>query len=129
MAKEENAKAKMGRPPIEIDIAMFEKLCSIQCTEEEIAGVFNCSIDTITRWCKKTYGETFADIYKKKSASGKMSLRRWQFDTAKRGNATMQIWLGRQYLGQTDRQEVDVNATAAITFVEDLPPDEEVDEE
>lgn len=99
--------AKTGRPKIEINKDMFEKLCSIQCTEEEIAGVFGCSIDTINRWCKRTYDETFADIYKKKSAMGKMSLRRWQFDTAKRGNATMQIWLGRQYLGQTERQEIE----------------------
>lgn len=120
---------KMGRPAIVIDKSVFENLCSIQCTEEEIAGVFNCSIDTINRWCKKTYNATFADIYKSKSAKGKMSLRRWQFDTAKRGNATMQIWLGRQYLGQADKQEIDLDATAAITFVEDLPPDEEGCEE
>ena len=124
--------AKMGRPQKQIDKEIFEKLCNIQCTQEEIAGVFECSIDTINRWCKRTYKETFADIYKKKSASGKMSLRRWQFDTAKRGNATMQIWLGRQYLGQTDRTEIEttgadnnitINVTAATP--EDIESDDE----
>lgn len=125
------SKKKMGRPAIEIDKGVFENLCSIQCTEEEIAGVFNCSIDTINRWCKKTYEVTFAEIYKSKSAKGKMSLRRWQFDTAKRGNATMQIWLGRQYLGQADKQEIenvgdDNNITINIT---PATPIEECDDE
>lgn len=123
--------ARMGRPPIEINKEMFEKLCSIQCTEEEIAGVFDCSIDTINRWCKKTYDATFADIYKKKSASGKMSLRRWQFDTAKRGNATMQIWLGRQYLGQTDKREYEDTSDRSITINVSAatPEDAEMDDE
>ena len=30
-------------------------------------------------------------------------MRRSQFDLAKKGNATMLIWLGKQYLGQTDK--------------------------
>jgi hypothetical protein len=34
-----------------------------------------------------------------------MSLRRWQMKMAQT-NATMAIWLGKQYLGQSDRQEV-----------------------
>ena len=37
-------------------------------------------------------------------ARGGFSLRRLQWETAKR-SATMQIWLGKQYLGQKDKQE------------------------
>lgn len=96
--------AKMGRPRIEIDKDQFERLCEIQCTEEEIASVFRCSVDTIERWCKREYGETFADAYKKYSAGGKSSLRRYQFELAKK-NAAMAIFLGKQYLGQKDNVE------------------------
>lgn len=92
---------KMGRPKIQINEIEFEKLCGLQCTEEEIAGFFNCSIDTICNWCKETYNMTFSDIYKKKSGIGKISLRRNQFKIAQT-NATMAIWLGKQYLGQKD---------------------------
>ena len=46
-------KKKMGRPKIQINEIEFEKLCGLQCTEEEIAGFFNCSIDTICNWCKE----------------------------------------------------------------------------
>ncbi len=35
-----------------------------------------------------------------------MSLRRLQWKAAKENNVTMLIWLGKQYLGQTDKQEV-----------------------
>ena len=90
-----------GRPRKEIDNKIFENLCGLQCTLEEIAGVFDCSVDTIERWCKREYGETFAETYKKHSAKGKMSLRRTQFKLAEK-SAAMAIFLGKNYLGQKD---------------------------
>lgn len=91
----------MARPQIEINQKQFENLCAMMCTLDEIAGFFDCSSDTIERWCKRTYAEGFADVYKKKSARGKMSLRRNQFELSKR-SAAMAIFLGKQYLGQKD---------------------------
>lgn len=90
-----------GRPRKEIDNKIFENLCGLQCTLEEIAGVFDCSADTIERWCKREYGETFAEVYKKHSAKGKTSLRRIQFRLAEK-SAAMAIFLGKNYLGQKD---------------------------
>ena len=90
-----------GRPKKEIDKKIFENLCGLQCTLEEIAGVFDCSVDTIERWCKREYGETFAEVYKKHSAKGKTSLRRIQFKLAEK-SAAMAIFLGKNYLGQKD---------------------------
>lgn len=103
--------AKMGRPEIKINKDDFEKLCGMQCTLIEIAGFFDCSEDTIENWCKKTYrGQTFSDVFKRKSAKGKISVRRKQFQVAESGNATMLIWLGKQYLGQAEKQEVAVSS-------------------
>lgn len=96
---------KGGRPRKEIDQHTFEGLCEIQCTLAEIAGVLRVSEDTVERWCERTYELGFADTYKKFSAKGKTSLRRQQFEVAKKGNATMLIWLGKQYLGQTDKPD------------------------
>lgn len=93
--------AKAGRPKKEIDQEKFEKLCGLQCTLEEIAGFFDCSEDTIQRWCKRTYKNNFAVVYKVHSAPGKMSLRRMQFALAEK-SAAMAIFLGKQYLGQKD---------------------------
>lgn len=90
-----------GRPRIEIDKTNFIKLCEIQCTLSEIAGFFDCSEDTIERWCKREFEETFADVFKKHSAKGKISLRRYQFRLAEK-SAAMAIFLGKNLLGQKD---------------------------
>lgn len=93
--------ARTGRPKKVINQKLFENLCGIQCTEVEICGVLECSADTLNRWCKRTYKMTFADTYKSKSQVGKSSLRRAQWNLAQK-NASMAIWLGKQYLGQRD---------------------------
>lgn len=94
----------MARPTIEIKREYFENLCRIQCTLDEIAGFFKCSPDTIENWCKRTYNERFSDVYKKYSQSGKISLRRYQLKLAEK-NASMAIWLGKQWLGQREDLE------------------------
>ena len=109
----------MARPNIPIDKEQFEKLCGLQCTKEEIASYFNCSEDTIERWCGKTYGESFAVVFKQKRATGRISLRRAQFRMAEK-NPVMAIWLGKQYLGQTEKQEVAVTAKADDETVREM---------
>lgn len=94
---------KGGRPTIEINKDNFESLCNLQCTKTEIAGFFHCSEDTIENYCHKTYNECFSAVYKKYSQGGKISLRREQWKLAQKGNCSMLIWLGRQWLGQTDK--------------------------
>ena len=113
-----------GRPKKEINKEQFEKLCSIQCTLEEIASFFDCCDDTINNWCKKEYGDNFSGVFKKKSASGKMSLRRIQFKLAEK-NTSMAIFLGKQYLGQKDIIENNENQNTRITIVNSLPKEDE----
>lgn len=98
----------MARPRIDIDKTQFEKLCGLQCTKEELAGYFECSEDTIERWCNREYKASFAVVFAQKRVTGKISLRRSQFRMAET-NPTMAIWLGKQYLGQAERQEVSVS--------------------
>ena len=114
----------MGRPPIQIDTGQFESLCNMQCTLDEIAGFFKCSPDTIENWCKKNYEETFSAVYKKYSAGGKISLRRYQFRLAEK-NASMAIWLGKQYLGQSDKMEIEHSADDKSIEVKMVAPSEE----
>lgn len=109
------AKDKGGRPKKEIDIATFEGLCKIQATKNEICSVFDCDEKTLTRWCKETYGKGFSDIYPQKADAGKASLRRMQIKTAEAGNPTMLIWLGKQYLDQKDKQEMEHSGEVGVT--------------
>ena len=99
-------KNKGGRPKIIIDRTTFEGLCKIQATKNEICSVFSCDEKTLTRWCKETYNQGFSDVFPQKAEAGKASLRRLQFKAAETGNTTMLVWLGKQYLGQTDKNEL-----------------------
>lgn len=96
---------KIGRPLIQLDYTIMDKLISNFCTQEEIADILECSISTLNRACKRDHDCTFEEYYKKHNSGGKSSLRRMQYDAAKTGNPTMLIWLGKQYLDQKDRQE------------------------
>ena len=99
--------ARTGRPKKVINQKLFENLCGIQCTEAEICGVLECSADTLNRWCK----------YKSKSQVGKSSLRRAQWKLAEK-NASMAIWLGKQYLEQKDIVEQNVNADGVKVIID-----------
>lgn len=95
-----------GRPKIEIDFDLLDKLCQMQATLVEVAGFFDCSEDTIDRRIHEEFGICFAEYLKKKSAKGKISLRRSQFQSAvEKGNVAMQIFLGKQWLGQSDNPQ------------------------
>ena len=107
----------MARPRIDIDMEQFKKLCAIQCTEEEIASWFKCSVDTIERWCKRELKMSFAEAFKTWSADGKISLRRNQFKMAEH-NVSMAIFLGKQYLGQKDQQDVQISRSGDDTIKE-----------
>lgn len=103
----------MGRPRKEIDKAEFEKLCAMQCTRDEICGWFDVSQKTLEGWCKRTYGDTFSPVFNQKRSIGKISLRRAQYQAALGGNTALLIWLGRNYLGQTDKVEIDLHESDA----------------
>ena len=99
----------MARPKLELNEQQIETLASIGCTVAEIAHVLECSKDTLER----RYSE---NIDKGRSALN-MSLRRKQLDVAMNGSVPMLIWLGKQLLGQTDRQSVEQ------TLKDDKPPE------
>lgn len=107
---------KGGRPRKVIKQKQFEALCAIQCTLEEMEGVLGCCGDTIEKWCKETYGKGFSEVFAEKRGIGRASLRRYQYQMAQK-NPTMAIWLGKQWLGQTDKQESVVSVISDDTRI------------
>ena len=92
----------MARPKkYNIDTKQVEQLASFGCTNTEIASFFGCDESLI----RKSYSEYIA----KGKDSGKIRLRQWQLKSAERGNVAMLIWLGKQLLGQSDKQDITVN--------------------
>jgi len=92
---------RTGRPPKEINQTEFEKLCAMQCTQNEVCSWFDVTEKTLNAWCRRTYKMTFSHVFAQKREKGKISLRRTQFQLAD-SSAAMAIFLGKQYLGQTD---------------------------
>ena len=111
-----------GRPVKEIDKEEFVNLVGMGCTQEEICWWFRddtgkkANIDTLSRWCKRTFGLNFQDYYKKNGGMAmKISLRKNQLKLSEK-SAAMAIFLGKNYLGQTDKYE------QGVEFIEDLTP-------
>lgn len=99
----------MARPKLVIDEDLIERLASIHCNMTEIAAAVGCSVDTLER--------RYAELIAKGREKGKSSLRRMQFELAKKGNATMLIWLGKQILGQREPQATETLASAGFKIV------------
>jgi len=103
----------MARPQVELDYKTLDGLCKLQCTGEECASVLGVDYDTLNAALQRDGNECFSEYLKKVGSGGKASLRRMQWKSAENGNATMQIWLGKQYLNQADKIENNTNLRTA----------------
>lgn len=101
----------------EKDVRTFKSLCQIMCTKLEICSVMGLDAKTLDRLIDETFGEEvphdgerlmFGDAFAAFSASGRVSLRRKQYEMAMDGDRSMLVWLGKNYLGQSEpRQRVE----------------------
>ena len=99
-----------GRPPIETDLKQAELFGKFKATHATMAEWYGCCTKTIDRLMSPSNEiETkFCLCYKKGLSSAKMTLSEAQFRNAtENDNATMQVWLGKQMLNQTDKQEIE----------------------
>lgn len=95
------------------------KLIKIQCTRDEICGVFGMSDETLNTRLKERGEENFLALFKKHSSQGKSSLRRVQWKAAQEGNPTMLVWLGKQMLGQRDKSDFDMSGSMTVNIGKD----------
>jgi len=95
----------MAKKKYDIDVKQLENLARFGCTNIEIAQFFGCDESTI----RKGYSEFLT----KGRATQKLRLRQLQWKSAESGNVTMQIWLGKQILGQSETPIADDNEPLA----------------
>jgi hypothetical protein len=114
----------MARPQFEIDWTAVERYAVLQYTQEDIAKLIGVSLRRLTA------DKKFSPIYKKAHQFGKNSIRAKQYEVAMKGNTTMLIWLGKQYLGQTDqpdfnkeREQIGVFINIVMNVIGKLDPD------
>lgn len=103
----------------EIDFEKLKELCGIMCTMREVASIFNCSEDTIERRIKEKYDMGWKEYYGMHKGDGQASLRRKQMEVAMSGNPTLLVWLGKQYLEQSDKSESKTTNITGPTFIDE----------
>ncbi len=95
----------MGRKKIEIDWDKVDEKLSHFCEGTEIAEHLGISYATLERRVREKFNVDFVEYKRQKRAKGEMILRELQLKSAKEGNTAMLIWLGKQYLKQTDKTD------------------------
>jgi hypothetical protein len=101
-------KPKRGRPrkleATDQTIGLLQGLGQIQATTVECAAVLNVDYVTFLAFLNRNRGEMRA-VYERSKEQGKASLRRTQFRIAQ-SNVAMAIFLGKNYLNQSDKHEL-----------------------
>jgi hypothetical protein len=92
-----------GRKAVKIDVLELEKLCSLLCSDEDIASWFSVSVRTIKERRKEP---EFSKAMRRGKTRGAVSIRRAQWKLLEAGNATMAVWLGKSELGQRDTSSI-----------------------
>lgn len=90
----------MARPKLDIDADQVEMLASFGCSTIEIARLHNCDESTIRL--------RFKNELERGRENMKIKLRQLQWKQAENGNTSLLIFLGKQYLGQSDRNELEL---------------------
>lgn len=111
--KQVAVKNKGGRPLRVMNETLIYDLAKIHCTFKEIASVCDCSIDLLR--------DRFSHLIEKGQEEGRSSLRRLQWHQAEKGNIQMLIWLGKQMLGQKDKQPDEVTQINYNVMVNEVP--------
>jgi|TARA_Y100000031_G_scaffold93713_1_gene102801 hypothetical protein len=88
----------MARPKkYNIDKKQVQNLARLGCTNIEIAEFFGCDESLIRH--------SYSEFLTKGRSEQKLRLRQLQWSSAEKGNIVMQIFLGKNILGQTDKIE------------------------
>jgi hypothetical protein len=92
---------KAGRPKLDIDPEEVRELAANGATDTDIGRIVGCTDQTLTNRFRIIIDEARAEL--------RQRLREAQIKCAMKGDRAMLIWLGKQYLDQTDRMTNDTN--------------------
>jgi hypothetical protein len=96
----------MGRKKISIDWHDVDMMLEAGCLGTEIAAALGIHYNTLYERCKIENNCDFSEYLTQKRASGDRLLKMKQFQVAMTGDKAMLIWLGKQRLNQTEKQEI-----------------------
>jgi predicted transcriptional regulator len=122
----------MGRKPTAtpLEVAAF---ADAMITQSELAEILGITPQSVSEMLHKP---AYKDAWERARASTRYKLRRAQIEAALKGDRTMLIWTGKQYLEQRDSpKEVEINQNVQVRYIaewggaapEELPAGEEME--
>ena len=108
--KKRGKKNPVGRPQTVFTTAQINQMNQLAlngCVNGTIASIMDIPLQTLVDNCR--------GMLIKKRAERKNNLRKLQLTTAKNGNPALLIFLGKNELGQADKQEVEHSGEVGLT--------------
>ena len=104
MARPASAQAAINKDEL-------EKLMRLYPSEKEASDWFDVSYKSLQRFIKTNFKCSFVQLRDKSFTKTRIAIKRKQIEKALAGNGdnTMLIWVGKQYLGQSDKMEQNLN--------------------
>lgn len=113
----------MGAPKAKIDWKVVGDMLAAGCKGTEVAASIGIAPYTLYERCSEDKGILFTHFAQECREKGNSMLHAAQFKNAMKGNTSMQIWLGKQRLGQKDKpgeDEKDATIRELIKMVQSL---------
>lgn len=117
-----------GRPRVfpELDWDKLIRLARRHNTAEDCAYIFGMSVDTLDRRLQEEFGFGYAEFLKKHGAIQNSRLRKAMWNSAIIDkNVPMMIWLSKNHLGMSDKNDMKVESTKPFVFSYELSKTDE----
>lgn len=122
-----------GRPRLEFDWNLVESLSMLEATESFIAErlivqdgdevnhlTIQAKIKLMQNRIRERFDCSFVQFRQQKLEYRRVQLREWQWKAAERGQTAMLIWLGKNYLDQSDKQVTTLQSGEQSKLVIDM---------
>lgn len=101
-----------------LDWKKIDSLLTAGCLGTEVASYFGIHPDTVYKNCQRDKGMGFTEYAQSKRATGEAMIKVAQFDEAvNKRDRGMLIWLGKNRLGQSDKELVEHKGNVPIEIV------------
>lgn len=112
--KKELGKSQPTKAHKAVDCNQIRAMAELGMTQEEMA--YTLGMDPATLVVRKKQEPLIAEAIKLGRANLNRGLRKLQLRVAKKGNVSMLIFLGKQYLGQAEKGIMDIENLPPLTF-------------
>lgn len=107
-----------GKPRHNIDWERVDHFLTCGCSGTQTASKLGIHPETLYNNVVKKFGVGFQEYMRSKRECGEVLVKEAQFDEAvRKRNTSMLIWVGKQLLGQSEKQEVKHEGQVPIQVV------------